>query len=200
MITFGLTGGIACGKSTVSKTIIAEGIPIVDADLIARQIVEPGNFCWTAIKNVFGPEYFLPDQCLDRKKLGALIFGNQEKRFLLDSIMGPALTQESRKQIQFQLDQGHQVVGFDCALIIEMGHAHLYRPLIVVECQALTQIDRLMKRNGLTREEAVLRINAQIPVAQKVAMADYVINTDGTVDQSIEQTKTILKKICLWHY
>jgi dephospho-CoA kinase len=195
MIIAGLTGGICMGKSTVSKTLLAEGCAIVDADIIARQVVEPGSTGLGAIIKAFGSEYVMENGMLDRPKLGSLIFGNQEKRSVLDRIMLPLIALETAKQIQEHRKAGCQILICDAALIVEMGHADLYRPLIVVECRQDTQLERLMRRNSLTRQEAMDRINAQIPVAQKVALADFVINTDGTIEQSIEQTKIVLNNI-----
>jgi dephospho-CoA kinase len=195
MIIAGLTGGIACGKSTVSKTLLAGGCAIVDADIIARQVVEPGSTGLRAIMQAFGPKYVMDNGMLDRPKLGALIFGNQEKRSVLDRIMLPLIALETATQIQKYRKADCQVLIYDAALIVEMGHADKYRPLIVVECQQDAQVERLMRRNSLTRREAMDRINAQIPVAQKVALADFIINTDGTIEQSVEQTENVL--LCL---
>jgi dephospho-CoA kinase len=195
MIVAGLTGGICMGKSTVSKTLLAEGCVIVDADIIARQVVEPGSTGLRAIVQAFGSEYVMDNGMLDRPKLGSLIFGNQEKRSVLDGIMLPLIALETATQIQEHRKASCQILICDAALIVEMGHADKYRPLIVVECRQDTQLERLMRRNSLTRQEAMDRINAQIPVEQKVLLADFVINTDGTIEQSIEQTKIVLNNI-----
>jgi dephospho-CoA kinase len=195
MITFGLTGGIASGKSTVTKTLRRFDIPVVDADQVARDVVVPGSKGLTDIIQAFGIEYLNRDGTLDRTKLGKLVFSKPEALNTINHIMGPLIQEESDLQVQKAHQAGHPVVGYDAALICEMGNADRYRPLIVVSCPQDMQIDRLMKRNFLTREEAVARIAAQMPVADKVAMADYVIDTSGTVENSIQQTEAVIKKL-----
>lgn len=192
MITFGLTGGIACGKSTATKTFRAHGIPMVDADEAARDVVAPGTAGLHALKYAFGEEYIQPDGYLDRVKFGAMVFADTEKRALLDAIMLPLIMENVSSQFEKLHQTGHLLIGYDAALLIEMGHADFYRPLIVVQCRTLTQINRLMKRNGLTADDAMRRISAQMPTEQKVALADYVINTDGTIEESVKQTTEII--------
>lgn len=195
MITFGLTGGIASGKSTVTKTFRAHGIPIVDADIVARQVVEPGTLGLGAIISAFGSEYCQEDGTLDRIGLGKLIFSDRTARHQIDMIMLPLINQESDKQIKKLHDEGAPLVGYDAALICEMGNSEKFRPLIVVHCPRDTQLARLMSRNNLTRDEALLRIEAQMPVEKKLALADYSIDTSGTVEQSIKQTKNIIQSL-----
>jgi dephospho-CoA kinase len=195
MITFGLTGGIACGKSTATKTFIKNNIPIVDADVVARQVVELGSQCLEEIVMVFGNEYLNSDGTLDRIKLGKLVFAEPNAMKMLNSIMGPAINEESSKQIKSFHDDGKKIVGYDAALICEMGNADKYRPLIVVSCPRDTQLERLMSRNSLTRAEAVARIDSQMPVEKKIQMADYVIDTSGSIEESIKQTESIIHKL-----
>jgi dephospho-CoA kinase len=200
MITFGLTGGIACGKSTVTKTMRAEGCAIVDADIVARQVVEPGTPGLKAVIETFGPEYLQEDGTLNRTKLGGLVFFDKVAMDKINKLMYPLINNEAVAQIKKLHDEGQRVVGYDAALICEQGNVELYRPLVVVECREDTQIARLMSRNTLTRAEAVARIESQMPVQQKVAMADFVINTDGTLEESIKQTKSVVHRIYLKMY
>lgn len=195
MITFGLTGGIASGKSTVNKTFHSLGIPMVDADIVARQVVEPGTPGLKEVIDAFGEEYLNDDGTLNRTKLGAYIFANRLKRWQIDLIMMPIIKEESSKQIKSLHDKGHQVVGYDAALICEMGDVDKYRPLVVVHCTQDAQIERLMARNSLTREEAMSRIEAQMPVAQKLEMANFSIDTSGTIQQSKHQAKIFVHSI-----
>jgi dephospho-CoA kinase len=188
-LTFGLTGGIACGKSTISKTFQAHGIPMVDADVVARDVVALGTRGLTRITDTFGEQYLLLDGTLDRPKLGELVFTDKMAMSILNGIMTPLITEESAKQINKLHDEGHLIVGYDAALICEMGHADLYRPLVVAYCTQEDQIARLISRNSLTREQAVARIQAQMPVELKAHMADQVIYTWGTVEDSIKQTE-----------
>jgi len=200
MITFGLTGNIAMGKSTVTKTFLSHNIPMVDADLVARQVVKPGTYGLALIKKHFGLEYLQEDGTLDRTKLGALVFADPVARRSLDNIMLPLITTEANFQLQKLHSEGHYIVGYDAALICEMGQADNFRPLIVVQCLPEIQLERLMNRNNLTQAEAMNRIESQMPVDKKVAMADYVIDTSTTKDVSISQTEIIAYnlKVKMW--
>jgi dephospho-CoA kinase len=195
MITFGLTGGIASGKSTVTKTFRSADIPMVDADLVARQVVLPGTSGNQAIVDTFGTQYRLSDGTMDRINLAKLVFANKEAMHLINKIMLPLIHDESLAQIKKLHDDGHLLVGYDAALICEMDNVEKFRPLIVVHCPRDTQVARLMSRNSLTRDEAMLRIEAQMPVEKKMALADYLIDTSGTVEHSISQTKNIIEKL-----
>lgn len=192
MITFGLTGGIACGKSTVTKTFIKHGIPMVDADVVAREVVEVGKPAWRLVRACFGNDYLNEDESINRIKLGELVFSNEEQMRHLNFIMGPAINSESDNQIKAFHDAGHSIVGYDAALICEMGNAGKYRPLIVVQCPRDMQVERLIKRNGLTQEQAVARISAQMSVEEKLKLADFSIDTSGTIENSVKQTEHII--------
>lgn len=193
MIIFGLTGGIACGKSTVTKTFRDHDIPIVDADVVARKVVEPGTTGLNSIISTFSADMLQADGTLDRAKLGKLAFSNADAMAKLNHIMAPLIDEETNKQIRLLRLAGHRLIGYDAALICEMGNADRYRPLIVVYCSRDTQIERLMKRNNLTREDAVARVDAQMPVEQKAHMADYLIYTWGSVEESCIQTEYLVK-------
>ncbi len=195
MITFGLTGGIACGKSTVTKTFRANNTPIVDADVVARQVVEVGTLGWAMVRDAFGTDYLNEDKTLNRIKLGARVFANADSMKELNSIMGPLITVEAERQINELHEAGNRIVGYDAALICEMGNADKYHCLVVVSCPQEMQIERLMKRNGLTHDEAMSRISAQMPVAEKVKLAKHVIDTSGTIENSVKQTEKVLHKI-----
>lgn len=195
MITFGLTGGIACGKSTVTKTFRANNIPMVDADIVARQVVEPGTYGLSVIVRTFGKEYLNADGTLYRTKLGKLVFDDNAARRVLDKIMAPLITTESQTQLASLHSQGNYIVGYDAALICEMGNSEKFRPLIVVHCPRDAQVSRLMSRNNLTRAEAMARIEAQMPLEKKVRLADYQIDTSGTIEQSISQTEIIIHNL-----
>jgi dephospho-CoA kinase len=192
---FGLTGGIACGKSTVSKTFQKHGIPMVDADVVARQIVEPGTLGLELITRAFGKDYLNEDGTLNRTKLGGKVFEDRISRYLLDFIMAPLLKAESAAQLNKLAEQGHALVGYDAALICEMRNADKYRPLVVVACAPETQLARLMSRNSLTKEQAMSRITSQMSVEQKVKIADFVIRTDGSIEESIVQTENVIQKL-----
>jgi len=195
MIVFGLTGGIACGKSTVTKTFRNHDIPIVDADIVARQVVELGTDGLQEIVKCFGKDYLNEDGSLNRIKLGDKVFHDKIAMYAINCIMAPLIKKEAQKQFNTLFMMGHRLVGYDAALIVEMGDADKYRPLIVVNCPFEIQIERLIKRNNLTLEQAKARIDAQIPLSEKVKLADYVIDTSGTVENSVQQTLEIIFKL-----
>ena len=193
-IDFGLTGGIACGKSTVTKTFRKYDIPLVDADIVARQVVELGTYGLYQLTNCFGKEYLLEDDTLNRRKLGNLVFFDKNAMQKLNTIMKPLIETESKRQIEELHRNGYNIVGYDAALICEFGYADQYRPLIVVSCRPEQQLERMMSRDEFTEQEALARINAQMPVIEKVKYADYVIDTSKTLEDNKEQSEAIVKK------
>lgn len=195
MLTFGLTGGIATGKSTINKVFAEYNIPLVDADIIARKVVEPKTEGLYALGKEFGAQYINADGSLNRSKLGDLVFSDSKARKRLDRIMFPLILEESENQIKQLHIDGHNIVGYDSALIIESGLADGFRPLIVVYCTEEQQIDRLMKRNNLSWSKAMNRICSQMPARDKIAYADYTINTGGTKEESANQALEIIKKL-----
>lgn len=195
MITFGLTGGIASGKSTVTRTFRKHNIPMVDADQVARDVVVPGSNGLTQLINHFGSEFLNEDGSLNRTKLGAVVFGDASAMSTINHIMYPLINDEANLQIEEWHFLGHRLVGYDAALICEMGNSKKYRPLIVVHCPMDTQLERLMSRNSLTRAEAMSRIEAQMTADEKIKLADFTIDTSGAVEDSIKQTEDIIQKL-----
>jgi dephospho-CoA kinase len=193
MLVFGLTGGIASGKSTVTKTFLANNIPMVDADLIARDVVAPGTKTLSLIVDIFGPQYLLDDGTLDRVNFGKMAFADKNILARVTSIMMPVIQQEADARISKLKSEGHELVGYDAALICEQGNADNYRPLIVVACPTTLQVSRLMKRNSLTEAEAMHRIEAQMPTEQKIKLANFVIDSSGTIENSVQQTVEVIK-------
>jgi dephospho-CoA kinase len=201
VITFGLTGGICCGKSTVSKTFIQAGIPMVDADLVAREVVTPGSYGLQQLVNAFNifGDILQEDGALARSKLAEIVFHHdplQRQLHLntLNSIMGPLIHEAASAHIRKLHSHGYPIVGWDAALIVESGNIEKFRPLIVVSCPPEMQLVRLMARNSLTREQAMIRIESQLSTKEKVKVADYVIDTSNSIEGSIRQTKIIIDK------
>lgn len=195
MITFGLTGGICCGKSTVSKTFRNNGIPMVDADIVARKVVEIGTPGLTQIVDVFGLDYLNSDGTLNRTSLGKLVFSDSQAMKNLNKIMGVLIHNESTSAIEKLHNDGYPIVGFDAALICEKGNANKYRPLVVVSCPQEMQVARLMSRNNLTHDEAMARINAQFTSEQREALADFVIDSSMAIKNSIQQTEVVIYEL-----
>lgn len=195
MIIVGLTGGIASGKSTVSKTFKEHNIPVVDADIVARQVVELGTPGLQQIKDAFGKDYLNEDETLNRSKLGELVFKDQKSLDKLNNIMDPLMREEQKKQFKKLKERGFKLAVFDAALICEMGNADKYRPLIVVACPLEIQLQRLMARNSLTKEQAMARIDKQFSMEIRTKLADYVIDTSKDIENSIKQTVKIIRKL-----
>ncbi|QBK26498.1 dephospho-CoA kinase [Ureibacillus thermophilus] len=190
----GLTGSIASGKSTVSNMLKAYGFPIVDADLVARQVVEPGSETLQKIAEVFGKEILTENGELDRKKLGAIIFNNEEKRQLLNSIIHPAIRKEMLRQRDEHLANGEKTVIMDIPLLFESKLQHFVDKILVVSVSEDVQLQRLMERNQLSEEEAKARIQSQLPLSVKEQGADAVINNNGTIDETRKQLEQILNE------
>lgn len=190
----GLTGSIASGKSTVSQMLKELGYPIVDADLVARQVVEPGSETLEKISEAFGEAFILPDGTLDRKKVGDLIFNSPESRKQLNDIIHPAIRKEMLRQRAAYVAEGHKVVIMDIPLLFESQLQHLADKILVVSVTEENQLKRLIKRNGLAENEAAARISSQLPMAVKEEGADAVIYNNGTIEDTKWQLNSILEK------
>lgn len=177
MRIIGLTGGIATGKSTVSRLVAAQGIPIVDGDLLSRVLTIPQGEALPAIRASFGEGVFFPDGTLDRKALGQLIFADREKRQLLDSIMQPLLRRLIDESIHQHRREGHPLCVLDMALLYEAGLSHYCDTVWCTLCPTEWQIRRIMNRDGVSRAAAMQRIDSQMPTMKKAALADHLILT-----------------------
>jgi dephospho-CoA kinase len=195
MLVFGLTGGIASGKSTVSKRIRELGIPVIDADLLAREVVQRHTEGFEAVVAAFGKGVVGPDGELDRKALGAIVFADPVAREKLNGMLHSRIGARSMELIARLQDQRHKLACYDAALLVEGGLADMFRPLVVVAATPTTQVERIVKRDGLTPDEALARVNAQLPLAEKVAMADYVIENDGSLEDLISRTDGVIAAI-----
>lgn len=187
----GLTGGIACGKSTVSTYLREKEIPVIDADLVARQVVEPGTAGLEQIKRVFGWQYICPDGSLNRALLGKKVFTDPAALTKLNQIMGPLITAELKKQLQMEAP----VIVLDAPLLLE---DEKYRKLVdlvwVVTLAPELQLERLMGRNHLSEQQAKARIQAQMSDQERLQYADGVIDNNGTVEQTWQQVNRLLEQ------
>lgn len=188
----GLTGSIASGKSTVSKMIESYGLPIVDADVVARHVVEPGTPTLKKIAEAFGPEIIAQDGSMDRAKVGSIIFHNEEMRKTLNSIIHPAIREEMLRQRDEFISFGEKNIFMDIPLLFESKLEHFVEKIIVVSVNREVQLQRLMERNGFTEEEANARIATQIPVKEKEQLADAVIHNNGPLEDTAIQLQNIL--------
>lgn len=193
-LVIGLTGSIASGKSTVSLMFDEFNIPVIDADKIARQVVVPGAKAYEEIVTTFGEDVLRDDKTLDRKKLGAIVFKNEYMRKKLNGIVHPAV----REQMLYQRDQfiqdGVRAVVLDIPLLFESKLTDFVDKTIVVFVDETVQLNRLIERDKLSKEEALQRINSQMPVAEKAKKADAVIDNNRSKFESFEQLQSLLKK------
>ena len=193
-IVVGLTGGIASGKSTVSSILIEKGALVIDADVEARLAVEKGEEAYNEIIAHFGNQVLLEDGSIDRAKLGSIIFHDEQERQKLNSIVHPAV----RKRMMWKKDQaianGEKLIILDIPLLFESKLTYMVDKTILVFVDEDVQLDRLMKRNQLTKEDAMARVNSQMPLKDKVQLADEVINNNGTIAETEQQIIEILKK------
>ena len=177
MILVGLTGGVATGKSTVAKMFKQCGAVIIDADQLAREVVEPGKPAWREIVALFGNAVLNPDRSLNRQALGTVVFRHPAKRRALEHIIHPRVAREQVRLTREAARQDPQsVVIYDVPLLFEAGIDKRVDHTIVVTADRNTQISRLKKRNGLSRAEALRRINSQMPLAKKIRRADQVLH------------------------
>jgi len=177
MILVGLTGGVATGKSTVAEMFKQCGAVVIDADQLARDVVEPGKPAWREIVKTFGKTILNPDRSLNRQALGAIVFRHPAKRRALEHIIHPRVAREQTKLTkQAARVDPHAVVIYDVPLLFEAGIDKRVDHTIVVTADRNTQIARLKKRNDLSRPEALRRIRSQMPLEKKVRRADYVLN------------------------
>lgn len=195
MRVIGLTGGIASGKSTAARTLADLGARIVDADALARQIVAAGQPALAEIVRAFGREMLLPDGTLDRKRLGAVIFADAEKRRTLNAITHPRIAAETQARLAALAAEGAPVAVYEAALLVENGVHRGLDGLIVVACAEATQLARLMSRDGYVEADARARIAAQAPIADKVAAATWVVDTSGPLADTKKQLARIWEEI-----
>ena len=196
MHVFGLTGGIASGKSTVAARLRQRGVPVIDADQLAREVVEPQTDGYTAIVNAFGNGILSADGRIDRKALAAIVFADDDKRRTLNAITHPRIGALSAVRAAEFGAKGEPLVCWEAALLIENGVADMFRPIVVVAAPEEVQIARVRARGTEAENDALGRIRAQKPLADKVRVADYVIDTTGTLAQNALDTDAVLAKIC----
>jgi dephospho-CoA kinase len=200
MLRVGLTGSIGVGKSFVTSVFVELGCRVLDADQTAREVVMPGTPGLNALVDVFGEDILATDGTLDRKRLGALIFADQDKRQRLNHILHPFIIARQDEILNgWEAEDPNGIGVVDAALMIESGGYKRFDKLIVVHCRPEVQLERLMLRDKLSREEALRRINSQMPQEEKQRFADYLIDTsDGfelTRSRSVEIYNQLIRVI-----
>ncbi|WP_017797272.1 dephospho-CoA kinase [Oceanobacillus kimchii] len=190
-VVIGLTGGIASGKSTVSSMFQAKNFPVIDADLIAREVVEPGERAYDQVVEAFGKEIIKDDHKINRPKLGSIIFTDEDKRKQLNAIVHPAVRSRMLSIRDDYIKKGMPCIVLDIPLLFESNLTHLVDKTLVVYVDEDVQLSRLMKRNGYSEKEASDRIKAQMPLKEKANLADIFIDNN----HSIEETKVQLDQV-----
>lgn len=196
MLRVGLTGSIAVGKSHVVGLLKEMGCHVIDADQTARDVVAPGTQGLRRVVEEFGEEVLRPDGHLDRARLGAIIFGDKARRERLNQILHPLIIMEQDAQMRaFEAADPRGIGIVDAALMIESGGYRRFDKLVVVHCRPEIQIERLMRRNNLSREEAELRVAAQMPQEEKMRYADFLIDTSEDYETTHERTVSVFQKL-----
>ncbi|GAU68361.1 dephospho-CoA kinase [Streptomyces sp. NBRC 110611] len=193
MVKVGLTGGVGAGKSEVSRLLASYGAVIVDADEIAREVVEPGTPGLAAVVEEFGDGVLTPEGTLDRPKLGAVVFADPEKLKALNAIVHPLV---GARSAELEAAAGPDaVVVHDVPLLAENGLAPLYELVIVVDAAPQTQLDRLVRLRGMAEDEAKARMAAQATREQRLAVADLVIDNDGPLEDLEPQVRAVWERL-----
>lgn len=191
----GLTGGIASGKSTVAAILRRLGAEIINADELAREVVQPGREAWQEIVNDFGSAVLQEDQAIDRRKLRDVIFNDPQARQKLEAIIHPRVRALAEKKIRAFEAAGSAVVVYEVPLLFETQIHHWVRPVILVACDIETQKSRLQERDRLTESEAQRHIEAQMSLEEKRKLADYTIENNCSLAELEARVKAVLEKI-----
>ncbi|MEV8402898.1 dephospho-CoA kinase [Streptomyces niveus] len=193
MLKVGLTGGIGAGKSEVSRLLVSYGAVLVDADKIAREVVEPGTPGLDAVVDAFGPGVLTADGRLDRPKLGALVFADDDKRATLNAIVHPLVRARS---VELESAAGEEdIVVHDVPLLVESELTGLYDMVVVVDASPGTQLDRLVRLRGMAESEARSRMAAQATRERRTAAADLVIDNDGPLEKLEPQVRAVWEQL-----
>jgi dephospho-CoA kinase len=203
MFCVGLTGGIACGKSNALRCFHRLGAHTIDADLIAREVVEPGKPAHQQIVAEFGRSILTEENRINRKALGRIIFSDPAARKRLNDIVHPYVVQEEERKIaDLEIEEAKSqspIVVVDASLMIETGTYRKYRMIIVVYCPPAIQLQRLMLRDSISEAEARQRIESQMPTLEKIKFGDFIIETSGKLSETYLQVKQVYSEL-LAHY
>jgi dephospho-CoA kinase len=195
VLLFGLTGGIASGKSTVAARFRERGLPVIDADILAREVVAPKSEGLAAVVEAFGDGVLDESGALDRKRLAEIVFTDEARRKRLNAILHPRIGALTAMRASELADRGEKAACYEAALLVENGLAEAFRPLVVVAVDEAVQIARAMERDRATFEEASARVRAQLPLAEKVKLADHVIDNSGSREATRARADEVLDLI-----
>ena len=196
MLNVGLTGGIACGKSTVSEMFIRHGAHLIDFDQLAHKVEKPGQPAWEKIVQYFGESILLPDKNIDRYKLAQIVFSDSQKLKTLNGIVHPYVSNEWKTLLEKIEKKGKKaIILSDVPLLFEEKMQHLFDLTLLVLISPAQQIQRLIARNGLTRDEAKRRLMNQMPIGEKARLADIVIDNQKTVAETEKKVEEVWQKL-----
>ena len=196
MLQVGLTGGLASGKSFVGRALAELGCHLIDADELGHQVLLPGAEAYDAVVNEFGEEILDEDRYIVRRKLGALVWDHPERLAKLNSIVHPAvIAREEGIIAKIAQTDPAAIVVVESAILVETGSYRRFDRLIVVVCTVEQQVERAMRRGAYSKEEVLARLSRQLPLEDKVRVADYVIDTSGTKEHTLEQVKSVYESL-----
>ncbi|SDZ80368.1 dephospho-CoA kinase [Desulfuromusa kysingii] len=196
VLVLGITGNIASGKSTVSKELARRGAVVVDADQLAREVVEAGSAALQKIVAAFGTEVLQHDGCLDRDKLGQMVFADVKVRAMLNRIVHPEIAERSKQRLQELQQRGDiPLIVYEAPLLFEVGAESRVDKVLVVKVDPVEQLRRLQLRDGLSEMAAKERMAAQMPQSQKIARADFVIDNSGRIEETLSQVELLWPKL-----
>jgi len=196
MLNVGLTGGIASGKSTVAKMFAKNGAHLIDFDELAHEVQEPEKPAWKEVVNHFGKRILQPDKKIDRVKLGKIVFADKEKLSELNNIVHPLVYQEWHARLEkICKKEKHAIVLSDIPLLFEGNMQHLFDLTMLVFIAPKEQIRRLMARNGVSKEEAGKRLKSQMPISEKISLADIVIDNEGSIPETEKRVGQVWQEL-----
>lgn len=194
MLRIGLTGSIASGKSTISNVFRENGIQVIDADVISRELVEPGMPALAKIQEHFGEDIFFPDGSLNRAQLGSIVFSQEDDRLWLNELLHPLIAESAAVEFEQIAQEGDSCAVFDAALLFEAKFDRLVDKTITIVCDDAIRIQRIMQRDGLSHEEALQRMESQMPQGQKKLLADAWVDNSTDLDATKQCIDAILRQ------
>ena len=196
MLRVGLTGGLASGKSFVGRALADLGCLLIQADELGHQVLEPGGEAYDGVIREFGSGILRADGTIDRPRLGALVFQDPQRLTVLNALVHPPVwARESRLLEEYAAAHPHGIAVVEAAILVETGSYRNYAKLIVAVCSEEQQIERAMSRDGMTREQVLDRLSRQMPLAEKIKYADYVIDTSGAKENTLAQTRVVYQSL-----
>ena len=196
MLRVGLTGGLASGKSFVGRALAELGCLLIQADELGHQVLKPGGEAYDGVVQEFGARILRPDGTIDRSELGALVFHDGQKLAALNALVHPPVwAREQRLLDEYASAHPHGIAIVEAAILVETGSYRNYAKLIVAVCSEEQQIERAMSRDGMTREQVLDRLRRQMPLAEKIKYADYVIDTSGAKESTLAQTRAVYRAL-----